>query len=224
MHHKQRCHLKCICDALDEACSSLCNDTPASLMCYASRLVTIRSWARLSSCVVSGPSGIVPETEACVGGGGAKGGDGSGLIRCLFNFSNSRRCHSATGVCWGGLSSPRSGTITEQNGDGVISEVVSVGFVCIERSLLMQYFWLLERLSCIMHVKFRESVVVYQPSRRTSQPLCELPACETSCVCVGRGVGFLLTSSQRKNKLFWSFGLSWLQLARTFSQLGRSQK
>lgn len=40
------------------------------------------------------------------GVGGAKGGDGSGLIRCLFNFSNSGRCHSATGVCWGGLSPP----------------------------------------------------------------------------------------------------------------------
>lgn len=63
VRHKQRCHLKCICDALDEACSSLCNDTPASLMCYASRLVTIGSWARLSACVFSSPSGTVISTE-----------------------------------------------------------------------------------------------------------------------------------------------------------------
>lgn len=183
MHHKQRCHLKCICDALDEACSSLCNDTPASLMCYASRLVTIRSWARLSSCVVSGPSGTVPETEGwvCVGGGGAKG------VVWLDASSTSQTPGGVIpplGFAEAAFSSPRSGAITEQNGDGVISEVVSVGFACLERSLLMQYFWLLERLSCIMHVKFTESVVVYQPRRRTSQPLCELPACETSRVSV----------------------------------------
>lgn len=40
-------------------------------------------------------------------------------------------------------------------------------------------FLLLERLSCIMHMKFMESVVVYQPRMGTFQPLFELPVRET---------------------------------------------
>lgn len=157
MHHKQRCHLKCICDALDEACSSLCNDTPASLMCYASRLVTIRSWARLSSCVVSGPSGIVPQTEGCVCGG-VGGGQREGMGVVWLDASSTSQTLGGVipplGFAEAAFPPPRSDAITEQNGDGVI------GLVCMERSLLMQYFWLLERLSCIMHMKFMESVVV----------------------------------------------------------------
>lgn len=40
-----------------------CNDTSASLMCYASHLVTIFVWARLSSCVFPGSSGSVASAK-----------------------------------------------------------------------------------------------------------------------------------------------------------------
>lgn len=59
-------------------------------MCYASHLVTIFLWAWLSSCVFLGPSGSIASAKGYM----AEGGEGCSVIRCLFNFSNSTRCHS----------------------------------------------------------------------------------------------------------------------------------
>lgn len=52
--------------------------------------------------------------------------------------------------------------ITEQKG---ISEVVGVREVCVSpfsQYIIDAVFLLLEHLSCIMHIKFMESIIVYQ--------------------------------------------------------------
>lgn len=162
-HHKWRCHLKCICDVLDEACSSLCNDTPASLMCYASHLVTIFLWAWLSSCVFLGPL-----RKRRVNQGDARqkeGSRGGSVIRCLFNFSNSRRCHSHLYL----LRSPffllltaPDWFITEQKGDRGITKAVGVSPFSHKYIIDAAFLLLLEHLSCIMHMKFTESIIVYR--------------------------------------------------------------
>lgn len=56
---------------------------------------------------------------------GACGGEGMGvvLLDASSTSQNSGRCHSATGVCQSGFLPP-SYAITEQNGDGGMSEVV----------------------------------------------------------------------------------------------------
>lgn len=56
--------------------------------------------------------------------------------------------------------------ITEQKGDSGISEVVGVRL--FSQYIIDVVFLLLEHLSCIMHIKFMESIIVYQPYKYES--------------------------------------------------------
>lgn len=138
---------------------------PASLMCYASRLVTIRFWARLSSCVFLGPSGSVAYTKGYM----AKGGDRRGLIRRLFKLSNCRRCQSHPYLLMLPFS-PQCHTDSLQSRkemvEGLNIREVGVRAGCLSsflQSIIDAVFLLLELERCIMHIKFKESIIVYQP-------------------------------------------------------------
>lgn len=158
MRHKQRCHLKCICDALDEACSSLCNDTPAFLMCYASRLVTIGSWARLSACVFSSPSGTIISTEGSLW-------QREGPPVALLNASS-------TSQTSGGLIPPPGFA------EAAFSQPFRrhYGAERVKQRLWARILWnvyyqcriFLFLSSCIMHMKFMQSVIVCSACERPS--------------------------------------------------------
>lgn len=70
-------------------------------------------------------------------------------------------------ICWCHLFPPMPDWfITAQKGDGGISEIVGVRAVCVSpfsQYIIDAVFLLLEHLSCIMHIKFMESIIVYQP-------------------------------------------------------------
>lgn len=138
---------------------------PASLMCYASRLVTIRFWARLSSCVFLGPSGSIAYTEGYM----AEGGDRRGLIRCLFNFSYCRRCQSHLYLLMLPFSHQCQTDSLQSRKEMVEGLTISeVGLRAGCLSSFLQYiidavFLLLELERCIMHIKFKESIIVSQP-------------------------------------------------------------
>lgn len=141
-----------------------CNDTSASLMCYASHLVTIFVWARLSSCVFPGSSGSVASAK-----GYMTEWEGGGVIGCLFSYSNSTRCHSHLYLLRPPFPSSPHYLITKQKGDRGITEGLQVW----AQRFMRIYFW------CYIILRWNHLGCVCKGSQK--EPLYY---CFTNVVCI----------------------------------------